>query len=353
MDIHDHEVKLNEREELILQAVVQSYITTAERVGSRAIVKRYNLDFSPATVRNVMPDLTDYGFLQQLHTSSGRVPTDRGYRYYVNHLMKVQSLTRTEQQRMEEEFAQHMSDTDAIMQHTSHLLAMVSHHAGIVEAPDESSAQVSRIELMPMGSQRLAVLIADTYGRVHSMIIEHDRLIDEEQRSRVNRFLNENLQGVAIDRLAPSVESRVREYIDEQRRVAEDALTLLGMLPQHRPGQLFLEGTTYLFEQPEFHSVDKAREVFNLLEEKEQLTGLLRESITRGDEGRAHIIIGSETSRKGLNEISLISAPYRIDGKPVGMIGVLGPRRMQYPKLTALVDYTADMLGRLLTRLAS
>ena len=140
---------LNEREELVLNAIVQCYTSTAEPVGSRTIVKKFNLPVSAATVRNVMADLEDSGFIQQLHTSSGRVPTDRGYRYFVNNLMKVQALTLQEQQRMEEEFMRGLNDADDVLKRTSHLLALVSHHAGIVESPRISRQRGQRHPLQP------------------------------------------------------------------------------------------------------------------------------------------------------------------------------------------------------------
>lgn len=345
--------RLSEREELILRAVVQSYITSAEPAGSRAIVKRYELSLSPATVRNVMADLEDMGFLQQLHTSSGRVPTDKGYRYYVNHLMLAYELALGERQRLETEFAHRLADTDQVMRHTSQLLALVSHHTSIVEAPDQGKAEIRRVELMPVGGSRVAVLVADTFGRVHSMVVEESQALTDPELDQVSRFLNDNLRGTSIDLLANTIESRVRMYLDDQRQLAERALSLLGMLPQRRIGQLFLEGATQLFEQPEFHDVGKAREIFTLLEEREELGELLRRRVAEGQDQRTHILIGAETGRKGLEEISVVSAHYEVGGKPVGVIGVLGPRRMPYPKLTAMVEYTAGMLGRMLTRLSN
>lgn len=347
------EDRLSEREELILQAVVQSYITSAEPAGSRAIVKRFDLALSPATVRNVMADLEDMGYLQQLHTSSGRVPTDRGYRYYVNHLMRVQELAQGERDRLETEFARRVSDTDQVMRHTSQLLALVSHHTSIVEAPDEGQAEIRRVELMPIGGSRVAILVADTFGRVHTMVVPQEQALADAEMERVGRFLNDNLRGTSIDSLAHTIEARVRLCLDEQRHLAERALKLLDLLPQRRLGQLFLEGATQLFEQPEFHDIGKARQVFTFLEEREELAGLLRKSIAENDRPGARILIGSETERKGLEEISVVSAHYEVGGRPVGMIGVLGPRRMHYSKLTALVEYTAGMLGKMLTRMSN
>ncbi|MCP4642133.1 MAG: heat-inducible transcription repressor HrcA [bacterium] len=343
--------KLNEREDLILQAVVHTFVTTAEAVGSRSIVRRFDLELSPATVRNVMADLEEAGYLQQLHASSGRVPTDRGYRYFVDHLMRVQELTISERARIEHELSQRLNDMDDVMRQTCHMLALVSHQTGIVEPPAESDLRVRRIELMPVSECRVAVLVADNYGRLRTMFVELDELLDGEQLHKLSRFLNEHLAGEPVDRLEPRLQEQLRTLLDEERRMAERALRLFQLLPSGRPSQLFLEGATQLFEQPEFRDVSKAQEVFSLLEEQDRLAELLRAGMDDA-EPKTSVVIGSEALGRGLEGISIVTSPYRVDDRPVGMIGVLGPRRMPYSRLTAIVDYTAGALSRFLTRLA-
>lgn len=343
--------QLNERERLILQAVVHTYITTAEAVGSRSIVKRYGLECSPATARNVMSDLEEAGFLQQLHTSSGRVPTQRGYRYYVDYLMRVQELTAGERHRIEQEFSKQLNDADEVMRQTSHLLALVTHHAGLVEAPNESEALVRSAEIMKLGPNRIALLVADSNGRVRTEMVAVEEPIDEELLPKLRAFLNERLHGESVNNARRRVEQGLEQMFDEQRRLAEQALRLLKSLPESRPGQLFLEGATQLFEQPEFRDVGRAREVFHLFEERDLLLELLRAEIRDGG-ANMHVLIGGDEGQGKLEGISVVASPYRVGEKTVGMLGVLGPRRMPYSKLTAVVDYTANMLSKLLTRLA-
>lgn len=342
---------LSEREELILQAVVHSYITTAEPMGSRAIVKRFTLDISPATVRNVMADLEEAGYLQQVHTSSGRVPTDQGYRYYVDYLMRVQEVTQAERDKLEEDFAAKQSDANAILRQTSYLLALISHQTGIVESPSDKSAVVNHIEITPIGGPRVAVLLADNYGRVQTMVVPLEDSLSVDDASKLNRFLNRHLRGVAVDQLAPEMRARMKDFVDEQRALADRALRVLDLVPGNRPSQLFLEGATQLFEHPEFSDVKRAREVFGLLEERDRVMELLRAGASSNDSRKSRVVIGSEALQHGMDEISVVSAPYSIEGEMVGMLGVLGPRRMPYSRLTGIVEYTAGMLGRLLTRL--
>ena len=342
--------KFTQREQLILQAVVHTFITTAEPVGSRSIVRRYGLDLSPATVRNVMADLEEAGFLQQLHTSSGRVPTNRGYRYYVDYLMHVQELTLAERARIEDELKRRLNDADEMMRQTSHLLALVSHQTGIVEAPSEGEALIHNVELMAVPPRRLAVLVADSYGGVHTLMATLEESLGESELGALRLYLNDQLRGVAVERITDVLQKRLTEMMDERHRLAERALQLFEPIRTHRPAKVFLEGAAHLFEQPEFHDVDRAREVFNLLEERDRLVELLRQSMVGKSPGTT-ILIGSEAHGTGLKELSVVASPYFVHGKPAGMLGVLGPRRMPYSRLTAIVGYTAGMLGRFMTRL--
>lgn len=340
---------LTERECDILHAVVSSYITTAEPVGSRTVVKRFDMDLSAATVRNVMADLEELGYLEQVHTSSGRVPTDSGYRYYVDCLMRTQALTLAERRRIEREFSQKLEDVDGLLRHTSHLLALVSHQAGLAEAPDASRARVQRFELVPIGENRMAVLMVDNFGVVRSMSATLSAPVESRHVESLNNFLNQNFHGVEIGALSESVRTKLGEVLDEQRTLAQSAIEVLDLMPQRQEKRLFLEGAVQLFEQPEFQRVEQAREVFTLLDEHDRLISLLRKAVSEGD-GRA-IFISRHDDNMGVEGIGVVASSYSVDGRPAGLIGVLGPRRMPYPKLTSMVQYTADMVGRLLTRL--
>lgn len=343
--------ELNDREQTILQAVVHTYITTAEPVGSRAVVKRYSLRLSPATVRNAMADLEEAGFLQQVHASSGRVPTNRGYRYYIDYLMQAQRLTLAERGRIQRRLSACLTDAEEVMRQTSQLLALISRHMGIVEAPSEDEALVRTIELMPLTPNRLAILVADNYGRVRNEVVALDETLDDVELTKLRRFLNETLRGVVVSQARAKVQSSVAAFQDERRRLAEWAWRIFGPFPVNRPAHLYLDGAAQLFEQPEFQDVEKAREVFNLIEEQDRLLVLLRAGM-RGGPRRTHVLIGAETERQGLEEISVVASPYCVGDKAVGMIGVLGPKRMPYPRLTGIVDYMAAILSRYLTQLA-
>lgn len=341
---------LSEREQDILHAVVNSYITTAEPVGSRTVVKRFGIDLSAATVRNVMADLEEQGYLQQVHTSSGRVPTDQGYRYYVQHLMQVQQLTLQERRRIESEFQKRLDDLDDLMRHTSHLLALASHQAGVAEAPHREQARVQRFELVPLGENRITVLLVDNFGAVHAMNTTVESPMGRDSIESLNRFLNQNFCGYAIGALAESVRVKLGELLDEQRKLAQRAVEVLDLLPKRQERRLFLEGTVQLLEQPEFQRLDQAKGVFELFEEQDRLIALLRKAVS--DKEGSAIFISKQEDNMGSEGIGVVASSYTVDGEPAGVIGVLGPRRMPYSRLTAVVQFTADTLSRLLTKLA-
>ncbi len=344
--------QLNEREQLILQAVVHLYITSAEPVGSRAIVKRLGLDISPATVRNVMADLEELGYLQQLHPSSGRVPTDRGYRYYVDFLMRIQDVTQLERTRIEQQLGDQLTDADTILRQTSYLLGLLSHQTSIVEAPRANIAEVRHVELITIADRRLAFLLADNYGGVRTVVLPTERALTSDETQRLSRFLNDHLHGTSIETLADSLREKLQRFADEQRTLASQALELVSLVPTPEGGKLFLEGTTQLFEQPEFKNVDRAREVFGLLEEQDRVVALLRAGIVNAEPHPSRVVIGSEAQHQGFEELSMVSAPYKVGETTVGMVGVLGPRRMPYSRLAGIVEHTAARLSSLLTRLA-
>lgn len=348
-----NESSLSEREELILQAVVHSFVSSAEPVGSRTIVKRFGLDISPATVRNVMSDLEEAGYLSQVHTSSGRVPTDQGYRYYVDYLMRVQDLTQAERAKLEREYMDKMSDAEDILRQTSQLLALLSKQTGIVEAPQSNQAEVQHIEVMLLGPKRVVVLLADTLGRVRTNVLNLAEQLSAEDGRQLTRFLNEHLVGVPVDEIGQRIQPILRERVDEEGRLAAQASQMLELVPVSLTGTIYTEGATQLFEQPEFRDVDKAREVLGLLEKGDRVFDLLRSGVLLRDPRTSRVLIGGDASTASLQDISVVSAPYRIGEKTVGMVGVLGPRRVPYSKLTGVVEYTANLLSRWLTRLSA
>jgi heat-inducible transcriptional repressor len=240
---------------------------------------------------------------------------------------------------------------DEIMRRASQLLALTSHQMGFVETPAVRDACVRSIEVMPVAPTRFAFLIADSLGRIHSAMSSLGEPLMESDLSKLRAFLNETLRGVSLDRVHEVVANRVALMHDENRCIGERALTLAGSTEAVMPGRLYMEGATQLFEQPEFQEHGRAKEVFSLLDEREKLMELLRASMQQG-RIQSSVLIGEEVAGPGMRELSVVASPYYAGDKPIGAIGILGPKRMPYNRLTALVDYTAGLLSRLMTRLA-
>jgi len=344
--------QLNEREKTILEAVVHLYITTAEPVGSRTVAKRLGLNLSPATIRNVMADLEDMGFLTQVHTSSGRILTDLGYRYYVSHLMKVQELTLAERERIKQELSKKIESMDQILRHTSHLLALASHQAGLAELPSENTAVIRRIELVHLFERQIAILIVDSFGCVHTSSVVLNEPISTQLLESLSKFLNESLYDVSIDNIHSVIRERLKKFFDERRKLVELALRIFTHV-EPPANQMFLEGTNNLFDQPEFQEPVKVRSILGIMEDPTPLIRALRESISQIETPQRTVLIGSETRMGDFAEFGVIATPYTIEDKkePAGFIGILGPKRMPYERLSAIVDYTASMVGKMLSRL--
>jgi len=298
-----------------------------------------------------MADLEEAGYLEQVHTSSGRVPTNRGYRYYVDYLMRVQELTIAERNRIERELSEKLNDADEVMRQTSHLLALATHHAGIAESPRDTAAVVRNVEIMSLGGSRFALLIADNYGRLKSLLMSPSVSIAETDVAPLRNFLNEALRGVSVNNIHEAIASRIAQLTDEYRRLAVWAVSMVSTLPREKAPELYLEGAEQLMELPEFRDINRIKEVFAFFGERDRLLELLRAGIQDGPP-KTTVVIGGENTGCGLEEVSVIASPYCVDEEPVGMIGVLGPRRMPYSHLTAVVEYTAGIVSRLLTRLA-
>ncbi|HOQ31332.1 MAG TPA: heat-inducible transcriptional repressor HrcA [Candidatus Hydrogenedens sp.] len=343
---------LNERERTVLEAVVHIYITTAEPVGSRTVVKKLGLNLSPATIRNVMADLEEMGYLTQVHTSSGRVPTDMGYKYYVTHLMKVQELTLAEREHIKQELTKKMDSADQILRQTSHLLALASHQAGLAELPAESTAVIRHVELVPLLERQVAILIVDSFGCVHTSSVILDSTVSTQLLESLNKFLNESLLNVSIDNIYPVVRESLRKFFDERRKLVELALKILTQV-EPPANQMFLDGTNNLFDQPEFQESTKVRSIIGIMEDPSPLVKALRESLARSENQKRTVLIGSETMMNNINEFGIIASPYRLEEQeePAGFIGILGPKRMPYERLSSIVDYTAGMVGKMLSRL--
>ncbi len=337
---------LSEREKQVLKLLVDHYISTAEPVGSRTLSKQAGLGLSPATIRNILKDLEDLGYLTHPHTSAGRMPTNLGYRGYVDYLLKPENLSDAEKNLISEKIKGEYSAIDIILDQTSRILSSLSNQLGLTLAPKFESAILTKLELIPVAEKKLLVVLIVKSGLVRSVILEVDSNLPDMAINETVQILNERLCGLSLGDIKATIMQRVKDtnYGDPRliRMFVEGANEIWDM---PAADDLHFAGASNLLTQPEFQNPKDAAQMAALIEDKALIKEMLdRSGITEG----ITITIGqSEISGKG-EQLSLLASSYTMGGVK-GVIGVIGPTRMNYSKLVSLVDYTAKMLSNILT----
>ena len=341
-------ISLQERKQKILQIVIHHFIRTGKPVGSETIIEKNKLGVSPATVRNILAVLEKEGYLTHPHTSSGRVPTDKGYRFYVDSLMQLQQLTQEEEQRIEKEYESQRGALDSVMQETSKMLSMLSHYTGFVLTPSPAADRLKRLELVKLDRDRiLAVLVTDA-GLIRHKIINVDQDVNSTELLSINRMLNKNVYGISVNDISTEIFKRLQQeknkqvkYISIMEKLIQQAFAL------DEEGELYLEGTSNILSQPDFADYEKVRNIFKVIDEKKMLCELLEEKVSH--EG-IKVIIGEETPCKELQECSIVTSTYRAGDKTLGALGIIGPKRMEYSKMIALVNYFSKLINKTISR---
>lgn len=338
---------LTERERLILQTLINHYIATAEPVGSRAVAQKYRLGISPATVRNTMQDLEEMGLISQPHTSAGRVPTDRGYRVYVDNMMGLEALTPSEADQIRKEICADYAAVEDILEQTARVLATVSKQLGLTIAPRFDKGILTRVNLIPVAEKKILVILAVKHGLVRTVLLEAESGINTEQVEKTASILNEKLCGLTLGEIKDSIDIRLKETSAEDPRLIKLFLDSTdNLLNFTDPDQMHLGGTTNIVNQPEFKNREKLRSLIEVLEEKKLLTELIS---AKGIKEGITITIGKEIERGEMQSCSLLTSPYKA-GKVQGTIGIIGPTRMRYSKLVSMVEYTAKLLSDVLSK---
>ena len=338
------DIKLTDREQAILAAVIDQYVQSAEPVGSRVIAQRYDLGLSPATIRNAMQDLEERGMLKQPHTSAGRVPTDLGYRYYVDKVLRPVPLTGSESAKIKEQVQHDPAALGDILAQTSKVLARVTNQLGVTIAPNFDKGILTQIDLAQVASNRVLVVIAVKSGLARTLLLEVDTNLEPAQLEETRNVLNERLAGLTLGEIRRSAAERLRDAKGEPRLIkmfveSSDRLTTL-----QEGGDVHLGGASNVMTQPEFRDITNLSNLMHVIEDR---THLLEWFATHNPNEGIVITIGNEFDATDLGQCSLVSSTYTI-GRVKGTIGVLGPTRMPYSKLVSVVDYTAKVLTDLL-----
>mgnify|MGYP000932885727 CR=1 FL=1 len=337
---------LNERKKQILQAIISEYIKTAQPVGSRTLARRHKVGLSPATIRNEMADLEESGFLIQPHTSAGRIPSQKGYRYYVDDLMEAPDLEEEERAKIRQVYEfERLKEIEEIIKHTSTLLSLLTNYTSLILGPQLKKSAFKKLQIMPVDQQRgLLVLVADT-GFVKSKVINLPQALSPGELNRIVSYLNMRLDGLTIDKITSRLIVELRRDLYHHIQFLEDTFTLLQDSLAEDERRVFLGGTTNILNQPEFGDIEKVKSLLSLFEKNSLLATLLARPVA-GVKGIV-IRIGRENILEEVQECSLVMATYCLGKEVVGTVGVLGPTRMDYAKTVAVIEQVVIHLGRL------
>ena len=340
--MHDH---LTERSKHILEAIIEDYILTAEPVGSRTITRRHGVTLSPATVRNVMADLEEMGFLVSPHTSAGRIPTDKAYRFYVDSLLGLPRIAREERDEIRKRCSLTGRDIGEVLKDTSRMLSSISHYMGIVVAPRFTANVFRQMEFVKLGGKRVLAILVSQNGTVQNKLIETDEEFKLTELIRMSNYLNHLLEGLTIAQVKNRILEEMQKDMTSYDALLARALKLSQQTLEETDSEVFIEGQANILEQPEFADVARMKDIFRAFEEKGQLLALLERSLAA--EG-VQIFIGSESHLNRMAGMSLVTSTYMTGKNTLGVLGVIGPTRMGYAKVIPIVDYTAKLVSRLL-----
>ncbi|MCS6799999.1 MAG: heat-inducible transcriptional repressor HrcA [Myxococcota bacterium] len=334
---------LSHRARRILYAVVTEYITTGEPVGSRRLARRYGLNLSPASIRNVLADLTDAGLLMQPHTSAGRIPTDRGFRLFVDALVQMREVTAADRAAIEQRIRS-LSGPREVLRESGRLLASMTGAAAVVAPPRPDEEPIAHIHFVPLPGERVLAVVVTRSGAVQNRIVPGEG-IERADLERAHNLLRELLRRGARsladlrDALAADLDG-MRELRARARSVVDAALAA-----QQGPPELLVEGQGVLFDRPEFSDPEKLRAFVRAFEEKERLVGLLDRTMASSG---VQVLIGAEANVEGVSDISIVTAPIRHGTRTAGRLAVVGPQRLDYGKVVPLVELTASVVGETL-----
>jgi len=341
--------EISGRKEKVLKAIIQEHILTAEPVGSRTLARKYDFDFSPATIRNEMADLEEMGLLEQPHTSAGRIPSDKGYRFYVDRLMEGKLEKPVSLKKYLKELSRQKSGLEDIMSEMARLLSGMVKYTAIVSEPGFAESKISRLELLPISKRKLLLIVITSNGLVNNKVINLESKLTEEELDDLNRILSKRLTGKKIQEITESFLQKLEEELKRRlnytariiKRLEEE---ITGILAKEEM-KIYLDGTSYILEQPEFNDLKSLKKILKVLDRKEELRRLVADL-----EDELEVKIGTENKLQEMQNCSLVVATYKLQGGGTGRVGVIGPTRMEYPRVISSVDLTAELISKIISR---
>jgi heat-inducible transcriptional repressor len=341
--------ELDKRKAFILATVVYEYINTAEPVGSVALTQKYNLGVSSATIRNEMAELEAGGYLVQPHTSAGRIPSDAGYRTYVDRLMQPETLSKDDARRIREEFREASRELGEVIEQTTRLLSGLSGNLAIAIAPSRDTHGFKHVQLIWLSPRTCLAVVVTSAGVAAQRVVEWQSVVDADDLTRLSNALNTQLSGRVMEDIAPADLDAVCAEVGVSAEIRELVRLVFALSRQTEEPEIAAAGAQNLLDQPEFHDLRKLRAILRIVEEQRTLYDLIADELASEPRSMRdvapHVRIGHELRADDLAECSVVTVPYRFGARGVGMLAILGPRRMPYGRLIAIADGTARQLG--------
>ena len=336
---------MDERKQKVLRAIIMDYISTADPVGSRTIAKKYDLGVSSATIRNEMSDLEELGLIEQPHTSAGRVPSDKGYRYYVDHLMDEDDLVAGEKDVIRDFFTDRFNRLDQLYHETCKVLSELSPYVTMIMTPTKSTGALEKLQLIPVSPFQAVLVLVTDVGLVHHRTVDFPVPVSEERLKEVGDTLYRKLKGRNIGDVNTTLMREISGELKEELDIVDSIFDMMSeAVKSSGEEKVFLEGTLNILSQPEFNDVSKVKEILSFLQEEDILKELLH-----GKNGIGmNFTIGDELSHDEINRCSMVTCTYSINGNTVGNIGILGPTRMEYARSASLIREVAKHLSSVL-----
>ncbi|KFZ41817.1 heat-inducible transcriptional repressor HrcA [Anoxybacillus flavithermus] len=337
---------LTDRQLLILKIIVDDFIRSGQPVGSRTLSKKEQITFSSATIRNEMADLEELGFIEKTHISSGRVPSQKGYRYYVDHLLPPFRLTQKDIQTIRSIFHEQIYELEKLIQKSAQILSDLTNYTTVVLGPSVKEHKLKTIQIVPLNAETAVAIIVTDTGYVEKHVVTLPPSIPTSDVEKMVNILNDRLTGVPLEDLTDKIQTEVTHVLREHIQSYDHMLRMISAsLDLNAPAQMFLSGKMNMLRQPEFNDIDKLRALFNVIEQEKEFYRLLRKHKQQG----VQVKIGTENDVEGMENCSLITATYSVGGEKLGTIAVLGPTRMEYSRVISLLNLVATDLSNVLT----
>ncbi|KAB8126883.1 heat-inducible transcriptional repressor HrcA [Gracilibacillus oryzae] len=333
---------LTDRQIQVLQVIIDEFIHTAQPIGSRAIAKKEQISFSPATIRNEMADLEDLGFIEKTHTSSGRVPSERGYRFYVDHLLSPFLLSNQEMSVIAQTFEKEIIEFEKVVQKSARVLSDMTNYTSIILGPEVFKTTLKQIQIISLSDQAAVAILVTNTGHVEHRYFTVPSTMQASDLEKLVNILNKRLAGVPIIQLQEKLYGEVAQLLQKYSNDFETTYTYLkAALLEKKPVKLYMDGKTNILLQPEFNDIEKIQSLYSVMEKEDKMANILR-STSKG----IKVSIGQENELDEMQDCSLITASYTLGGEQMGTVALLGPKRMEYSRVISLLNVLSTRLSK-------